>query len=191
MDGTPEGLRLALQALTDSERDWERPPGSEPIYWAQVGNRMFHRNDLMRQAIMMEQQPDGEVPQLQLSLVEGCTDNGTPCYIATAVPEGGSSGSGTISSTLPTVTTDWSTPDSTRVQADGSLGSAASARQGQHPQGAWRGAESDGAEPAAAPRLAAGGNQCLWDAEGSRSSSVIERKCGVALLGCAVGVISR
>ena len=96
---------------------------------------MFHRNDLMRQAIMMEQQPDAEVPQLQLTLVEGCTDNGTPCYIATAMPEGGSSGSGTISSTLPTVTTDWSTPDSTRVQADGSLGSAASACQGQHRQG--------------------------------------------------------
>ena len=79
---------------------------------------------------MMEQQPDAEVPQLQLTLVEGCTDNGTPCYIATAMPEGGSSGSG--SSTLPTVTTDWSTPDSTRVQAEGS---AASACQGQHRQG--------------------------------------------------------
>ena len=83
--GLPEGLRLALQALTDS--DWERPPGSEPIYWVQVGNRMFHRNDLMRQAIMMEQQPDAEVPQLQLTLVEGRTENGTPCYIATAMPE--------------------------------------------------------------------------------------------------------
>ena len=133
--GLPEGLRLALQALTDSERDWERPPGSEPIYWVQVGNRMFHRNDLMRQAIMMEQQPDAEVPQLQLTLVDGRTDNGTPCYIATAMPEGGSSGSGTISSTLPTATTDWSTPDSTRAQADGSLGSAASACQGLHRRG--------------------------------------------------------
>ena len=86
-------------------------------------------------AIMMEQQPDVEVPQLQLTLVEGRTDNGTPCYIATAAPEGGSSGSGTISSTLPTVTTDWSTPDSTRAQADGSLGSAASACQGLHRRG--------------------------------------------------------
>ena len=107
--GLPEGLRLALQALTDSERDWERPPGSEPIYWVQVGNRMFHRNDIMRQAIMLEQQPEAEIPQLQLTLVEGRADNGTPCYIATAVAEGGSSGSGTISSTLPTITTDWST----------------------------------------------------------------------------------
>ena len=171
--GLPEGLRLALQALTDSERDWERPPGSEPIYWAQVGNRMFHRNDLMRQAIMMEQQPDAEVPQLQLTLVEGRTDNGTPCYIATAVPEGGSSGSGTISSTLPTVTTDWSTPDSTRAQADGSLGSAASACRGLP--------EGDGIMPATAPGLAAGGDRCLWDADGGKSDSIPEWKCGVTV----------
>ena len=38
--GIPEGLRLALQALTDSEKNWDRPPGSEPIYWVQVGSRM-------------------------------------------------------------------------------------------------------------------------------------------------------
>ena len=83
---------------------------------------------------MLEQQPEAEIPQLQLTLVEGRTDNGTPCYIATAVAEGESSGSGTISSTLPTVTTDRSTPDSTRAQADGSLGSAASACRGYNRQ---------------------------------------------------------
>ena len=91
----------------------------------------------MRQAVALEQHPEAEVPQLQLTLVDGRTDNGTPRYIATAVAEGGSSGSGsgTMSSTLPTVTTDWSTPDSTRVQADGSLGSAASAYRGYTRQG--------------------------------------------------------
>ena len=103
--GLPEGLRLALQTLTDSERNWERPPGSKPIYWGQVGNRIFHRNDLMKQAIMMEQQPDAKVPQLQLTLVEGRTDNGIPCYITTIMPEGGSNRSDTISSIFPTITT--------------------------------------------------------------------------------------
>ena len=51
------------------------------------------------------------------------TDNGTPWYIESAAA---GSGSGTLSSPTPTTTINWSTPDSTLAQADGSLRSAAS-----------------------------------------------------------------
>ena len=62
----PEGLRLALEALTESEKNWDRPPGLDPIYCVQVGGRMYHRNDIMRQAMALEQHPAAEVPRLQL-----------------------------------------------------------------------------------------------------------------------------
>ena len=59
------------------------------------------------------------MPRLDLSLILSATENGTPCYVA--VPAAGEDvGSGTFSSTLPTMTTDFSTPDSTLAQ-DGSL----------------------------------------------------------------------
>ena len=64
----------------------------------------------------------------------GATDNGTPCYVATATggaaAPGEDSGSGTISSTLPTTMTNFSTPDSTLAQ-DGSLASQQSSGSGK------------------------------------------------------------
>ena len=115
----PDGLRQALEALTDSEKNWDLPPGSDPVYWVQVGSRLYHRNDLMRQAVELESRPSQEMPRLDLSLVLSTTENGTSCYVA-APAAGEDVGSGTFSSTLPTITTDFSTPDSTLAQ-DGSL----------------------------------------------------------------------
>ena len=115
----PDGLRQALEALTESEKNWDLPPGTDPVYWVQVGSRLYHRNDSMRQAIELENRPPREMPRLDLSLILSATENGTPCYVA--VPAAGEDvGSGTFSSTLPTMTTDFSTPDSTLAQ-DGSL----------------------------------------------------------------------
>ena len=107
----PEGLRLALEALSESNMDWDAPPGSEPIYWVQVGSRLFHQNDLMRRAMELERWPEKEIPHLSLTLTVGTTPAGgaappgVPCYVATPAPAGESSGSGTLPSTMPTSTT--------------------------------------------------------------------------------------
>ena len=45
----------------------------------------------------------------------------------------------------------------------------------------WTAAESDGAEPAAAPRLAAGGYKCLWNVDGGKPDPIPEWKCGVTV----------
>ena len=108
-------------------------PGTDPVYWVQVGGRLYHRNDLMRQAIELERWPTPDMPRLDLSLVLSTTENGTPCYVA--VPAAGEdAGSGTISSTLPTVTTDFSTPDPTLAQ-DGSLSGKGYAKGGAADRG--------------------------------------------------------
>ena len=69
-----------LEALSNSNMDWDAPQGGEPIYWVQVGH--YHRNDLMRQAMKLEKWPEPDIPKLELSLTVGKTPAGVPCSIA-------------------------------------------------------------------------------------------------------------
>lgn len=103
--------------------NWDDTPGGLPIYWIQVGSRVFHRNDLMRRALELERWPEAEIPRLDLTLTVGTTPAsgvappGVPCYIAVPKTAEDSSGSGTLSSTMPTSTTNYPTPKSTLAQA--------------------------------------------------------------------------
>ena len=87
----------------------------------QVGCRPYHRNDLMRQARELEKWPAPDLPRLELSLTVGTTDTGLPRYIASVAAGGEPSGSGTLSSTLPTSTAKYySTPPELTMARDGS-----------------------------------------------------------------------
>ena len=67
----PDGLREMLEALSNSNMDWDAPQLGEPIYyWVQVGHRLYHRNDLIRQAMKLEKWPEPDnpdIPKLELS----------------------------------------------------------------------------------------------------------------------------
>lgn len=67
----PDRLREILETLSNHELDWNRPPGQDLIFWGQIGNCLYHRHDLMRQAIKLEKWSEPDIPRLNLSLTIG------------------------------------------------------------------------------------------------------------------------